>query len=86
MVMVSSGPGFLLVYTMGVKAALPPSPPTNTPICTNKQATALAQRSFSCHPCCTSCFVIHGAVSAMSVGERAQLLLTLAEISKGWQG
>lgn len=86
MVKISSGPGFLLVHTMGVKAALPPSPPTNTPIYTNKQATALAQRSFSCHPCCTSCSVIHGAVSAMSAGERAQLLLTLAEISRGLAG
>lgn len=58
------GPGFLQVYTMGVKAALPPSPPTNTPIYTNKQATALAQRSFSCHRCCTSCSVIQGTVGA----------------------
>lgn len=62
------GPGFLQVYTVGVKAALPPSPPTNTPIYTNKQATALAQRSFSCHHCCTSCSVIQGAVGARVTG------------------
>lgn len=65
------GPGCLQVNTVGVKAVLPPSPPTNTPTYTNKQATALTQRSFSCHRCCTSCSVIQGAVGARITGRES---------------
>lgn len=57
-------PGYLQVSAVGVKAVLPPSPPANTPIYTNKHASALAQRSFSCHCSCTSCSVIQGAAGA----------------------
>lgn len=61
---VHPGPGYLQVSAVGVKAALSPSPPANTPIYTNKHTSELAQRSFSCHHCCTSCSVIQGAAGA----------------------
>jgi len=58
------GPGYLQVSAVGVKAPLPLSPPANTPIYANKHASALAQRSFSCHLSYTSCSVIQGDVGA----------------------